>query len=94
MNETWYTEIWTNEDLEAALENAGIPTTDYAVEKVNYSDTSNRASCFSHSGYCHIPACAGQFSRYVHKRLGSGSPCPTMQGFTRISGSAGLPAGY
>lgn len=34
MNETWYTEIWTNEDLEAALENAGIPTTDYAVEKL------------------------------------------------------------
>ena len=61
---------------------------------VNYSDTSNRASCFSHSGYYHIPAQAGQFSRYVHKRLGSGSPCPTMQGFTRISGSAGLPAGY
>ena len=46
---------------------------------VNYSDTSNRASCFNHSGYCHIPAQAGQFSRYVHKRLGSGSPCPTMQ---------------
>ena len=34
MNETWNTEIWTNEDLEAALENAGIPTTDYAVEKL------------------------------------------------------------
>ena len=44
MNETWYTEIWTNEDLEAALENAAIPVTEYAVEKVNYSDTSNRAS--------------------------------------------------
>lgn len=34
MNEIWYTEIWTNEDLEAALENAAIPVTEYAVEKL------------------------------------------------------------
>lgn len=39
---------------------------EYQREAVNYSDTSNRASCFVHRGYYHTRM--EQFSHSVHKR--------------------------